>query len=91
MTEIHPTAIVELGAQLGENVEIGPFCLVGGAAELGDGVRLLSHAIVTGRTMIGANTDIYPFASIGYRPQDLKYKGEPSRLEIEHAFTGGGP
>ena len=82
MTEIHPTAIVEPGAQLGENVEIGPFCLVGGAAELGDGVRLVSHAIVTGRTRIGANTDIYPFACIGHRPQDLKYKGEASRLEI---------
>ncbi len=82
MTEIHSTAIVEPGAQLGENVEIGPFCLVGGAAELGDGVRLLSHAIVTGRTMIGANTDIYPFACVGHRPQDLKYKGEASRLEI---------
>jgi len=82
MTEIHPTAIVEPGAQLGENVEVGPFCLVGGEVALGDGVRLLSHAVVTGRTKIDANTDIYPFASIGHRPQDLKYKGEPSRLEI---------
>lgn len=82
MTAIHPTAIVEAGARLGEGVEVGPFCLVGPEVELGDRVRLHSHVVVTGRTTVGAGTTIFPFASIGHQPQDLKYAGEPSRLEI---------
>jgi UDP-N-acetylglucosamine acyltransferase len=82
MTEIHPTAIVEPGARLGEGVFIGPYCLVGADAVLGEGVRLISHVVVAGRTTIGANTEVFPFASVGPRPQDLKYKGEASRLEI---------
>ncbi len=82
MTAIHPTAIVEAGARLGEGVEIGPFCLVGPEVELGDGVILHSHVVVAGRTTVGAGTKIFPFASIGHAPQDLKYAGEPSRLEI---------
>ena len=82
MAEIHPTAIVESGAELGEGVAIGPYCTVGHDAVLGNGVRLVSHVVVAGRTTIGADTSIYPFASIGLPPQDLKYRGEPSRLEI---------
>ena len=82
MPEIHPTAIVEPGAQLGAKVVIGPYCVIGAEVVLGDGVRVLSHVVVAGRTTVGANTEIYPFASIGHKPQDLKYKGEPSRLEI---------
>lgn len=82
MTEIHPTAVVEAGAELGENVSIGAFCSVGPNVTLADGCRLISHAVVAGRTSIGANTHIYPFASIGHQPQDLKYQGEPSTLEI---------
>lgn len=62
---VHPTAIVEDGARLGDGVEIGPFCLVGRDAVLGDGVRLLSHAIVTGRTEIGARTVIHPQVVLG--------------------------
>jgi UDP-N-acetylglucosamine acyltransferase len=84
MTQIHPTAIVEPGAALAETVRIGPFCVVGGEVSLGDGVALHSHVVVTGRTSIGANTSIFPFASIGHAPQDLKYAGEESRLEIGH-------
>jgi len=80
--EVHPTAIVEDGAKLGDGVSIGPFCIVGSNAVLGDGVELISHAIVTGRTTIGPNCRIFPFASIGHRPQDLKFAGEPSTLEI---------
>lgn len=80
--EVHPTAIVEDGAELGDGVSIGPFCIVGSNAVLGDGVELISHAIVTGRTTIGPNCRIFPFASIGHRPQDLKFAGEPSTLEI---------
>lgn len=82
MTAIHPTAIVESGAKLGEEVTIGPYCIVGPEVELGEGVSLTSHVVVAGRTTIGPNTRIYPFASIGHPPQDLKYKGESSQLVI---------
>jgi UDP-N-acetylglucosamine acyltransferase len=79
---IHSTAIVEDGARLGEDVRVGPFCIVGRDAMLGDRVELISHAVVTGRTIVGPRTRIFPFASIGHQPQDLKYKGEPSSLSI---------
>ena len=82
MNDIHPSAIVETGAELGDNITIGPYCCVGPEVELGDGVSLVSHAVVSGRTRVGANTRVFPFASVGHRPQDLKYKGEASRLEI---------
>lgn len=81
-TTIHPTAIVEDGARIAAGVRIGPFSLVGADVSLGEGVSLASHVVVTGRTAIGARTRIFPFASIGHQPQDLKYKGEPSTLEI---------
>ncbi len=101
MTDIHPTAFVDDGARIGADVTIGPYCIVGAEAELANGVTLMSHVVVNGRTGIGANTKVYPFASIGLAPQDLKYKGEPSRLEIGcnniirehvtmHAGTEGG-
>jgi UDP-N-acetylglucosamine acyltransferase len=79
---IHPSAIVDPAAKLGEGVSIGPFCVVGPDVTLGDGVRLVSHVAVDGRTSIGAETVIYPFASIGHRPQDLKFHGESSELVI---------
>ena len=82
MAEIHPTAIVDSGAELGEGVVVGPYCTVGAEVVLEKGVRLISHAVVAGRTTIGTGTCVYPFASIGMPPQDLKYRGEPSRLEI---------
>ena len=79
---IHPTAIVAAGADVGEGVDIGPYCTVGPNVELGDGCRLISHVVLDGHTRVGGGTTIYPFAVIGLRPQDLKYKGEPSSLEI---------
>ena len=82
MATIHPTAIVEHGARLADDVTIGPYCVVGGEVQLGPGVRLESHVVVGGRTKIGANCHIYPFASIGLAPQDLKYDGETSKLVI---------
>jgi UDP-N-acetylglucosamine acyltransferase len=82
MGAIHPTAIVEPGAKIGSDVTIGPYCHVGPEVELGDGVALMSHAIVAGRTSIGEGSHIFPFASIGLDPQDLKYHGEPSMLVI---------
>jgi UDP-N-acetylglucosamine acyltransferase len=79
---VHQTAAVETGARLGEDVRIGPFCHVGHEVTLGDHVELLSHVVVAGRTTIGARTRLFPFASIGHQPQDLKYKGERSQLTI---------
>jgi UDP-N-acetylglucosamine acyltransferase len=78
----HPTAVIEAGAKLGAGVKIGPYCVIGADVVLGDGVELVSHAVVAGRTTIGARTRIFPFASVGHQPQDLKYKGEPSTLTI---------
>jgi UDP-N-acetylglucosamine acyltransferase len=79
---IHPSAIVEDGAKLGAGVEIGPFCHVGPLVELGEGVTLKSHVVVAGRTTVGVRTRIFPFASLGHEPQDLKYRGEASTLAI---------
>lgn len=81
-TQIHPSAIVEPGAELGQGVRIGPFCHVGAQVRLGDGVELKSHVVVAGETEIGADTVIFPFASIGQAPQDLKFDGERTRLVI---------
>jgi UDP-N-acetylglucosamine acyltransferase len=80
--DIHRTAIVEDGARIGSGVRIGAFCHVGSDVTLGEGVALESHVVVTGHTTIGPRTRIFPFASIGHQPQDLKYKGEPSTLTI---------
>lgn len=82
MTTVHPTALIDPAARLGAGVSIGPFTVVGPDVTLGDGVVLHSHVVVTGRTTLGARTKVYPFASLGHAPQDLKYKGEPSRVEI---------
>jgi UDP-N-acetylglucosamine acyltransferase len=82
MPQIHATAIVEAGARLADDVTIGPYCCVGPDVTLGAGVVLQSHVVVTGNTSIGARTRAFPFVSLGQVPQDLKYKGEPSRLEI---------
>ncbi|MFK7943424.1 MAG: acyl-ACP--UDP-N-acetylglucosamine O-acyltransferase [Paracoccaceae bacterium] len=82
LINIHPSAVVEDGAMLGVGVTIGPFCTVGAGVRLGDGVELVSHVAVAGQTTIGEGTKIWPFASIGHQPQDLKFSGEVSYLEI---------
>jgi UDP-N-acetylglucosamine acyltransferase len=82
MTDIHPTAVVDGKARIGSDVVVGPYCCVGPDVELKKDVRLISHAVVMGATTVGEGTTIYPFASIGHPPQDLKYKGEKSRLVI---------
>jgi UDP-N-acetylglucosamine acyltransferase len=79
---IHPTAIVSEKAQVGEGCLIGPYTVVGDEVVLGAGVRVESHCVIDGRTFIGDQTHIYPFASIGLAPQDLKYRGEPAETRI---------
>lgn len=81
-TLIHPTALIEPGASLGEGVKIGPFCTVGGDVVLEDGVELVSHAAIEGRTRLGAGAKIFPFCTIGLAPQDLKYRGEDTATII---------
>lgn len=79
---VHETAIVSTAAQVGDDCYIGPFCTVGDDVVLGRGVRLDSHVVVDGRTSIGDETHVFPFASIGLAPQDLKYGGEETAVEI---------
>ncbi|AWI83499.1 acyl-[acyl-carrier-protein]--UDP-N-acetylglucosamine O-acyltransferase [Alloyangia pacifica] len=79
---IHPSAYVEPGAQIGEGCKIGPFCHVGPEVVLAANVELKSHVVVTGRTEIGEDTVIFPFAVIGEIPQDLKFRGEKTKLVI---------
>jgi UDP-N-acetylglucosamine acyltransferase len=79
---IHPTAVIEDGARLAENVEVGPYCVVGGHATIGAGTRLISHVNVEGRTSIGAECIIHPFASLGGPPQDITYRGEDTTCSI---------
>lgn len=82
MSNIHPSAVIEPGAQIDDSVRIGPFCVVGPDVVLHADVELKSHCVVTGRTVVGEGTVIFPFAVIGEIPQDLKFRGEASRLEI---------
>jgi UDP-N-acetylglucosamine acyltransferase len=79
---IHATAIVAPDAILGEDVEIGPYCVIGPGVEIGHGTRLGAHATIHCHTKVGAGNVIHAFASIGDAPQDKKYNGEPTRLEI---------
>jgi UDP-N-acetylglucosamine acyltransferase len=87
MPQIHPTAIISPGAVLADDVEIGPYCVIGEHVSLAAGVALKAHVVIDGRTTIGERTRIFPFASIGFETQDMKYKGEPSSLEIGHDNT----
>ena len=82
MSEVHKTAIIEDGAELGVGVKVGPFCTVGPHVRIGVGTELISHVVLSGHTTIGADCRIFPFAAIGTDPQDLKYNGELSFVEI---------
>ena len=79
---IHPTAVISESAKIGDNVEIGPYTVIGDNVEIGAGTRLESHVVVNGPTRIGKDNLIHQFASVGDDPQDKKYAGEPTRLEI---------
>ena len=79
---IHPTAIIEPGAQIASDVEIGAYSIIGPHAEIGSGTKIGPHAVIKGHTRMGRNNRIYQFVSLGEIPQDKKYAGEPTRLEI---------
>jgi UDP-N-acetylglucosamine acyltransferase len=80
--KIHPTAIVEKGAELGAGVEIGPNCLIGPRVQIGDGTVLRSHVVVEGITRLGARNTVHAFSCLGGAPQDTSYKGEETTVEI---------
>ncbi|MBK1697819.1 acyl-ACP--UDP-N-acetylglucosamine O-acyltransferase [Rhodovibrio salinarum] len=82
MSNIHATAVVDPAAKLADDVTIGPYSIVGPNVVLDPGVVLRSHAVVEGHTRLGSGVQVYPFAAVGTPPQDLKYKGEESRLEV---------
>jgi UDP-N-acetylglucosamine acyltransferase len=82
MSKIDPTARVEDGAVIGEGTTIGPYCIIGPHAVIGANCQLMSHVTVMGHTTIGSDCVISPFVALGGAPQDLSYKGEPTRLEI---------
>jgi len=79
---IHPSAVIEDGAQLGSDVKIGPYCVIGADVRMGDGCELMSHVVITGHTRLGSGNRVFPFSSIGQIPQDLKYHGEASEVII---------
>ena len=81
-TQIHPTAIVHPGAKIGQGVSIGPFSVIGEHVEIGDNSWIASHVVIDGHTRIGCDNKIFQFNSLGAAPQDKKYAGEPTRLEI---------
>jgi UDP-N-acetylglucosamine acyltransferase len=79
---IHPTAIVDPAARIPASCRIGPYCTVAAGVEMGEDCELISHVVLGGPTRLGNHNRIFPFAAIGLEPQDLKYAGEPTRLEI---------
>ncbi|MDH4231914.1 MAG: acyl-ACP--UDP-N-acetylglucosamine O-acyltransferase [Nitrospirota bacterium] len=86
-TRIHPTAIIDPKAEIDAGVDIGPFCIVKRAVKIRKGTKLLSHVTVEGSAEIGENCTIHPYTSIGFPPQDLKYKGEDTELVIGNNNT----
>jgi len=84
---IHPAAIVEPGARLAPDVHVGPFAIVGARVEIGPGTSVAAHAVIEGRTRIGRNNRIYSYAAVGGPPQDKKYGGEDTGLEIGDGNT----
>ncbi len=79
---IHPTAVIAPQAQIGVDCEIGPFCVIGPHVVLGDGCRLYSHVVIDGHTTLGKGNEVFPFASLGLKTQDLKWKGGTTRTRI---------
>ncbi len=84
---IHPSAIIHPKAKLSPDCHVGPYCVIGEHVEIGDGCKLHSHVIVDGHTKLGINNEVFPFASIGLKTQDLKWKGGTTRTEIGDCNT----
>ena len=84
---IHKTAVIDKNAKIDKNVEIGPYCVIGPNVEIGQGTKIQSHVSIVGCTIIGKNNKLFPFASIGNEPQDLKYNGEKTKLTIGNGNT----
>lgn len=82
MRKIHPTAVIEDGAKLGQDVEVGPYAVVGPNVVLGDGCKIMGHAMVSGHTTLGPCCEVHPFAHIGGKTQDLKYDGGTTYVEV---------
>jgi UDP-N-acetylglucosamine acyltransferase len=87
MTKLHPSAVIDPCAELDSSVEVGPYSVVGAGVKIGKGSKLHAHVVVQGRTTLGEGNVIFPFATVGSQPQDLKYKGEPSELIIGNRNT----
>ena len=87
MAAIHPTAIIHRGAELAGDVEVGPYTVIGEHVRIDGGTRIGPHAVITGHTRIGRDNRIFQFVSLGEAPQDKKYAGEPTRLEIGNGNT----
>jgi UDP-N-acetylglucosamine acyltransferase len=87
VTDIHPSAVVAAGADLADDVSVGPYCTIGSQVRIGAGTRLVSHVVVEGETAIGEHCTIFPFASVGTQSQDLKYAGGRTRVEIGNRTT----
>lgn len=87
MGKIHSTAVIDPDAELASDVEVGPYAVIGAGVKIGQGTKVHGHAVIQGRTVIGEGNAIFPFASVGSAPQDLKYRGEPSELRIGNRNT----
>jgi UDP-N-acetylglucosamine acyltransferase len=86
-TQIHPTALVDPATKIGPGVTVGPYAIIGSGVELGEGCQVGHHATLEGPSRIGARTIFFPYTAIGFKTQDLKYKGEPTFLEIGDGNT----
>ena len=84
--KIHPTAVVDKTAELGADVDVGPGCVIGPNVKLGEGTRLTAHVFIESHTELGKNNTVFPFAVLGGTPQDLSYKGEPTKLACSRTF-----
>ena len=84
---IHPTAVIDAKAEIGAGCEIGPYCVIGGDVVLGENCRLHAHVVIDGHTVLGDGNEIFPFASIGLKTQDLKWKGGVTRTRIGNGNT----
>jgi len=87
LSRVHSTAIVHSAAELAPDVEIGPYSVIGPEVRIGTGTKVASHVVIQGRTILGEENVVFPFASVGTIPQDLKYRGEPSDLVIGNRNT----